>query len=87
MRASKNLLPFLSVGVLVGTGITVLSAARPQGASQARWEYLVLKAKDDTATLNRVGRDGWELVTVTTAILGGSAPGVPGDMFFKRPLP
>jgi hypothetical protein len=78
-------------GLLFLAAATVLLAGwrtdHHQQRAAPRWEYAVL-AVHDTAHLNSMGREGWELVAVTTAIFGGNTyPNRPGDLFFKRPLP
>jgi hypothetical protein len=52
-----------------------------------RWEYVCedLSGKP-TQELNRFGTQGWELVTVATAVISGSSLGDP-RYCFKRPLP
>jgi hypothetical protein len=41
-----------------------------------RWEYRVVSLRDGTytATLNEYGREGWELVSVTSQFLEAAAP-------------
>jgi hypothetical protein len=50
-----------------------------------RWEYLTAPVliHNTQAILNNFGRDGWELVTVTT--MGASGEQVVA--WFKRPVP
>ncbi|MEY4320450.1 MAG: hypothetical protein RLZZ471_391 [Actinomycetota bacterium] len=47
-----------------------------------KWEYLTtpLPPHNQTAILNDWGKDGWELISVTTNAMGGLVA------FFKRPL-
>ncbi|MGD9531018.1 hypothetical protein [Pseudonocardia sp.] len=53
------------------------------GSREARWEYLTapLLIHNTKAILDNFGRDGWELVTVTS---GMSAEQLVG--WFKRPV-
>ncbi|MGI5126400.1 hypothetical protein ACQEVB_06240 [Pseudonocardia sp. CA-107938] len=59
------------------------SAPRAPGAARTKWEYLTAPVliHNTQAILNNFGRDGWELVTVTTG---------PRDeqlvAWFKRPV-
>lgn len=55
------------------------------------WEYMTLSAKkplsEDTATMNALGAEGWELVAVTKSA-GQGLRGVMVDVaYFKRPRP
>ncbi|GAY10898.1 hypothetical protein TOK_5382 [Pseudonocardia sp. N23] len=54
-------------------------------SGSTRWEYLTapLLIHNTKAILDNFGRDGWELVTVTTAGQPGSEQLV---AYFKRPL-
>ncbi|MEY4499795.1 MAG: hypothetical protein RL101_908 [Actinomycetota bacterium] len=47
-----------------------------------KWEYLTtpLPPHNQTVILNDWGKDGWELVSITTNLQGGMIA------FFKRPL-
>ncbi|MEN9707084.1 MAG: hypothetical protein RIS31_650 [Actinomycetota bacterium] len=47
-----------------------------------KWEYLTtpMPPHNQTAILNDWGKDGWELVSITTNLQGGMIA------FFKRPL-
>ena len=46
-----------------------------------QWEYLEWDVKDDdTATLNRLGSLGWELVSTNTRYSGATVA------YFKRPV-
>ncbi len=47
-----------------------------------KWEYLTtpLPQHNQTVILNDWGKDGWELVSITTNLQGGMIA------FFKRPL-
>jgi hypothetical protein len=50
-----------------------------------QWEYITLTSAVTDAALNRLGKQGWELVSVIIAPQQGNAP--PGrTLYFKRLL-
>ena len=53
------------------------------GPTRTRWEYLTAPVliHNTQAILNNFGRDGWELVTVTTGATGEQLVA-----WFKRPV-
>jgi len=76
------------INVLVVAAIVLVGAAAPnarQAVRVRRWEYRVERTGDltDTMRLNVLGRQGWELVSVT---FRGDINATNG-LYFKRPLP
>lgn len=68
MRTSAVLFVGMVIGFLVAGSVaerpTIAQDKRP-ALPVVRWEYKVLD-KPDEATLNKIGADGWELVTSHT---------------------
>jgi hypothetical protein len=78
MRRLWTLVAIASLAfVAVGAGVR-----REQAREQ--WEYRTSWDETDTAKLNALGREGWELVAVSTAIIGGTTGRSVGYQFFKR---
>lgn len=76
------------LGVLVLAVAVILAAtiAARRVIAPTRWEYLTVWDEKDTAALNALGRDGWELVAVSTASIQGTTAREVGWLFFKRPV-
>jgi hypothetical protein len=72
---------------LIG-GLTAEEPSPQLKAKPQKWEYQVLSnpnPKDEHDQLNKLGKDGWELVSVLTWEANGNT--IPGYIFyFKRPL-
>ena len=69
--------------VRVGEGLDTVPAMTPPGPAVTRWEYLTapLLIHNTKAILDNFGRDGWELVTVTSGMSPEQLVG-----WFKRPV-
>jgi len=66
---------------------TILVGSRPAGqATVQQWEYRTVWDQTDTTKLNVLGREGWELVAVHTAIFNGTTAKEVGWLYFKRPI-
>ena len=79
----QKLLPVLAIGCVA---FAVLAARRPVQPAPTQWEYRTVWDQTDTTKLNALGRDGWELVAVHTAIFNGTTAREVGWLYFKRPL-
>jgi len=79
----QKLLPVLAIGCVA---FAVLAARRPVQPASTQWEYRTVWDQTDTTKLNALGRDGWELVAVHTAIFNGTTAREVGWLYFKRPL-
>ena len=86
---------FILVGMVIAIMclglIGILKAGEPSSQLKAKpqkWEYQVLSnpnPKDEHDELNKLGKDGWELVSVLAWEANGST--IPGYIFyFKRPM-
>ena len=88
MTKTLGRIALVVVGALV-VGAAASSERHAPPVDPQRWEYMVLKGRsgEDTTTLNRIGRDGWELVAATAISINGNTSGIPGYLYFKRPTP
>lgn len=89
----KHLLAVVVVVCLAVVSFAGLSAQNAESdappAAQVRWQHLALTHDADStpgpgSEINRLGRDGWELVDVEIISKDGKA--VRTVYFFKRPL-
>jgi hypothetical protein len=80
----KRLAWLLALSLL---GLGVVAARRRSLPPVTQWEYRTVWDQTDTTRLNALGRDGWELVAVHTAIFNGTTAREVGWLYFKRPLP
>ncbi len=71
---------------IAGAAAVLLAARRPATSAPQQWEYRTVWDQTDTTKLNALGRDGWELVAVHTAIFNGSTAREVGWLYFKRPI-
>ncbi len=79
----RSILPILAVAGAAG----ILIASRPAAqAAVQQWEYRTVWDQTDTTKLNVLGREGWELVAVHTAIFNGTTAKEVGWLYFKRPI-
>lgn len=77
-----------TLGLTLAAGILVVAAAAArQAPTHELWEYRTVWNVTDTAKLNVLGREGWELVSVHTAIFQGTTAREVGWVYFKRRLP
>lgn len=72
--------------IAIGGVLSLVAAKNPQPTGVPKWEYRTVWDQTDTAKLNALGRDGWELVSVHTASLNGTTGREVGWLFFKRPI-
>jgi len=71
----------------VAGAATILLASQPAGQAAVQlWEYRTVWDQTDTTKLNALGREGWELVAVHTAIFNGTTAKEVGWLYFKRPI-
>lgn len=52
------------------------------GTTSTTWEYRALDALDPAPDLDRLGREGWELVAAAPTVAGSGHV-----LYFKRPAP
>lgn len=80
----RRMIPWITTGI---AALAVTMAARGRSAAApTRWEYRTIWDEKDTSALNALGRDGWELVTVSTASIQGTTAREVGWLYFKRPV-
>lgn len=88
----KNQRAFLGTIIIIGVvAVTAVFAAEPARPLESKtWQHLAfetepnLKGPDTARQINRLGRDGWELVDVTPVSQDGSTEKL--IYFFKKPL-
>jgi hypothetical protein len=96
LKATLKALALCAVGVAAAAPFSVAQAQEPAPTGLPKWEYRILTREqvaelgknDIAAGLNRLGDDGWQLVTIEPAVSAekdGKAPGHSAQFYFQRP--
>jgi hypothetical protein len=92
VRVNRRTFVLFLLGAAAGTSLAAEPGPGPTPAGPAKWEYRILTREqvaklgknDVVAGLNRLGKDGWELVAVEPALAPAKGAGAV-QFYLKRP--
>ena len=89
MKYQRLIIPFAVVSTVILLPV-LFAADSPPVAATVRWQHLAMETEPDLKgpetgpRINRLGREGWELVGVTPVTKDGATRKL--IYFFKKPL-